>query len=187
MMGCRAQDSGTGISIAHLFAGFKHRIGSLILLSIIFIVLMFVVILIVSLALAGQIMALGLLNAEQFDPTMIASNLTIILLPLLVILLFFIPIMMLVWFAPALMVLNDVPLMSAIGLSFKGCLKNMLPFLIYGLIFLIAAIVAIIVIALAAYAIGFWAMLLYVGFVFVVLPIVQGSIYRSYKDIYIEV
>lgn len=187
MMACRAQDSGEGISVTQLFAGFKHRLGPLMLLSIIFMLLMVVVVVIISVAMAGQLMTLGILNAEQFDPSMLVDNITVILLPVLVMLLFLIPIMMLVWFAPALIVLNNVPLMSAIGLSFKGCFKNMLPFLIYGLVFLVVGIAAIAVIMLAAFLVGFGALILYVIFVFIFLPVVQGSIYRSYKDIFIEV
>ena len=39
---------------------------------------------------------------------------------------------MLIWFAPLLVVFNGLPPLEAMKLSFAACLKNMLPFLVYG-------------------------------------------------------
>ncbi len=74
------------------------------------------------------------------------------------------------WFAPALMVLNNVSLFDAIKLSFRGCLINIFPFLFYGLIMFVLTLVAIL------------PMLL--GFL-ILFPVIYASIYTSYKAIFI--
>jgi uncharacterized membrane protein len=55
--------------------------------------------------------------------------------------------------------------------SFQGCLKNALPFLIYGLVGLVAAVVAAIPFGLGWLVFG---------------PVLMASVYTAYKDIYLE-
>jgi uncharacterized membrane protein len=81
----------------------------------------------------------------------------------------FLPLMMAVWFAPALIVLRGREPWAAMKESFSGCLQNVIPFLLYGLIGIGLAIVATIPLALG------W---------FVLAPVTIASIYTSYCDIY---
>jgi uncharacterized membrane protein len=55
--------------------------------------------------------------------------------------------------------------------SFAGCLKNIMPFLIYGLVALVFAILAAIPFGLGWLLLG---------------PVLIGSVYASYRDIYLE-
>jgi uncharacterized membrane protein len=93
-------------------------------------------------------------------------------LSILVMSLFMIPLIMLFWFAPALIVLHDdVGIIEAMKLSFLGCLKNMLPFLIYGIVGFILMMLATLPLALGWLVLG---------------PVLFGTIYASYKDIFLE-
>ena len=53
--------------------------------------------------------------------------------------------------------------------SFSGCLKNIVPFLLYGVVLFVAAIVAAIPLGLGWLVLG---------------PVIAGSLYASYRDIY---
>jgi uncharacterized membrane protein len=53
--------------------------------------------------------------------------------------------------------------------SFAGCLKNMLPFLLYGIVLTIAGVLASIPLGLGWLVLG---------------PVIVASIYTGYRDIY---
>ena len=55
--------------------------------------------------------------------------------------------------------------------SFMGCLKNILPFLVYGVIMFVLAIVASIPLALGWLVLG---------------PMTVASVYAAYRDIYLS-
>jgi uncharacterized membrane protein len=76
---------------------------------------------------------------------------------------------MALWFAPALVVLRGVSPVAAIQQSFFACLKNIVPFLIYGIIMLVLSIVATIPLGLGWLVLG---------------PVVIASVYTAYHDIY---
>jgi uncharacterized membrane protein len=76
---------------------------------------------------------------------------------------------MAMFFAPSLVALDRVPVLKALGLSFSGCLKNILPFLIYGLIALVLVMLGSLPLMLG---------------LLVVLPVLTIAIYTSYRDIY---
>jgi uncharacterized membrane protein len=76
---------------------------------------------------------------------------------------------MAVWFAPALVVLRGIEPLDAMRLSFNGCLRNFVPFLVYGLVGLLLAIVATIPLMLGWLVLG---------------PVTIASLYTSYCDIY---
>lgn len=83
-----------------------------------------------------------------------------------------IPLYMLLWFAPALLTLNgELGLMDAMRLSFRGCLKNSLPFLLYGMGLMLLAFLASIPLLLGWVIAG---------------PIMLASHYVSYREIYVE-
>ena len=82
-----------------------------------------------------------------------------------------VPLAMAIWYAPALVILNDIPAAEAMKLSFKGCLRNMVPFLVYGVVGIILAIIASI-----PHALG-WLLLL---------PTMICSTYVSYREIFID-
>jgi uncharacterized membrane protein len=73
------------------------------------------------------------------------------------------------WFAPALVVFRQLAPIDAIKASFAAVLKNVLPFLLYGVIQIALAIVASIPFGLG------W---------FVLLPVMMLTAYTSYRDVF---
>lgn len=165
MLGCRAQDDGNVFEIKYLFSGFRKNTTKLIGLSLsaslLSILIMFLVM--------GDAY-FSLLTGEPAEVEAIAFEPLKLLLSALIASLFLIPLMMMVWFAPALIMLNNVSVIQAFKLSFMGCLKNFIPFLLYGVIGLILYILALIPLALG---------------LLVLMPTLMASIYTSYKDIFI--
>jgi uncharacterized membrane protein len=91
------------------------------------------------------------------------------MLPVLIAMLFLVPVLMAYWFAPVLVGLNNLTATEAMKLSFKACLQNVLPFFVYGLIFMLLLIVALIPFGLG---------------LLVVVPVMMTSLYVSYVDVF---
>lgn len=167
MLGCRDQELGKPMTVEHLFAGFSNNVGKLILLSV----------MMTAASMAIMFVALGslyfsILTGDAAGSQEMMNDPIGILSSMLFAFLFMIPLIMAVWFAPALIVLNNVSIGQAIKLSFIGCLKNILPFLLYFILSLILYIVATLPIFLG---------------LLVFFPTMFAAIYTSYKDIFIEV
>ncbi|MDE1461446.1 BPSS1780 family membrane protein [Spartinivicinus poritis] len=159
-------DTGQGMEVADIFEGFQRNLGKLVLvavLSLVFSVIVFAVLFLVAMVF-GFSMTPGASGSSDFN---IAIGLIFVLLFLGLLL----PIIMMVWFAPALIILNNFDAWPAMLMSFKGCLRNILPFIIYGVLMLVMAIIAVIPLGL--------------GYL-VLMPVMYASIYTSYKSIYIK-
>ena len=104
---------------------------------------MFLVAFVVAFAVAGAGLGLGWLMGMGggIRPRAAISTMTI-LVAALVALALMIPAVMAIWFAPALVVLNDFTVGDALKTSFSVSLKNFVPFLVYGAAILGLAIVA---------------------------------------------
>jgi len=174
MLGCRAIDRGNPLLVAHLFAGFSQRTGPLIVAGAIYTGLL----ILISLVIAGMMIAIfgveiiGVLTGSaETSQTGIAFSSTVVavLLGFLFFLLLLLPLLMAIWFAPALIMLGGVGPTDAMKASFAGCVRNMVPFLIYGALGVVLAIVATIPFGLG------WLVLA---------PVMIASIYASYCDIY---
>ena len=91
----------------------------------------------------------------------------------------YLPLLMLLWFAPLLVVFGGLAPLSAMKLSFAACFKNTLPFLVYS-----AAILALwFAISLPA-AFGTAGMVVVAALLVASIPVLFCSIYASYKDIF---
>lgn len=165
MLGCKAQWDNEPIKINHLFAGFGDSLMSLIGLGAITLILTMTIF---GIAL-GSIF-LQILQGVEPDINNI-EDASGILISILVAMMFIIPVIMLSWFAPPLIVINKVPLFKAMTMSFRACVLNIVPFLVYGLVTFALCIIAAIPLGL--------------GFL-VLAPILYASIFRSYKDIFID-
>ena len=73
--------------------------------------------------------------------------------------------------APALVVFQGEGVIDSMKASFAGCLKNIVPFLVYGVVFFLLALVAMIPIGLGWLVLG---------------PMLSASVYTSYRDIYLR-
>lgn len=169
-IGAKAQDNGEDFTVGHLFSGFRQAAGQLMLVGLLYLVGM-VVIGIVFAVIFGVAMA-GFGSFDPNDPAaaeaMMQNPLTMIL-PFLFMLLFFIPLLMAYWFAPALVSLDGISALSAMRMSFSACMKNILPFLLYGVVMLVLMVVA--------------SLPVFLGLL-VLLPVMMASIYTSYRDIF---
>ncbi len=171
-IGADAQDDGEPFSVGYLFAGFSQNFGQLVLVGLLYMLGSVLIMVITGSMMIGAFTALGGIEAMQTeDPEVMVAVISSpsFYLAMLVGMALMIPLMMAFWFAPSLVALNDVPALSAMKLSFIGCLKNILPFLLYGLIALVFMLIA---------AIPFGLGLLILS------PVLIASIYAGYRDIY---
>ncbi|WP_047552661.1 BPSS1780 family membrane protein [Methylotenera sp. G11] len=164
MWGCQALVKNQDLEINHLFEGFKKNTAQLISIGGIYMVSLLLVAVIVVLALDKETAEL-LVQGKDLSPEQADG----MLMPIMIALLLIMPVLMAYWFAPVLAGLHHLSAIEAMKLSFAACLKNMLPFLLYGLIFMVLLIVAIIPFGL--------------GLV-VVVPMMMTSLYSSYADVF---
>lgn len=164
MLGCKALDDGEEISINHLFAGFSAHFGNLALVGLIYLggfVAIFVVVGLIAAVGLGAGAAMGS-SSVALVPMVLGGLLGVLLI---------VPLAMAVWFAPALVVFHAVPPFQAMKASFFVSIKNFMPFLLYGLVFIVLAIVATIPLGLG------WLILI---------PVTMASMYAGYRDMFIQ-
>lgn len=170
MLAARKVDGGGALEIGDLVAGFRDRLGPLLVLG--------ALLLLVSIALGAIAALLGfgaflgaVAGGVAERPGAVLAALATGLLALAVVLALLVPVAMAFWFAPALVALRDVAPVQALKSSFSACLKNILPLLVYGVLYLVAATVASIPFGLG------WILLL---------PLLVLTVYTSFRDIYGE-
>ena len=165
MLGCKALDQGGELEIAHLFAGFKRNTSDLVLVGVFNLVGWVVVGLAVVAVVGGGVVMTVLRGGTPGAGMSIVSMLIAMLLAVSLLL----PVYMATWFAPALIVLNDVPPVAALKASFYACLDNWIPYLLYGVVVLVLGIVAAIPVGL--------------GYL-ILIPVMIASVYTAYRDIF---
>jgi len=171
MLGAREVDRGGALTFGHLTAGFSADVGQLILVGVAYLVGMIVAGGIAMLVAGVGIGTMMMGASGGGDPAMMgAAGATGILLAVLIAFALLLPVYMATWFAPALIVFHGSGAIDAMKASFFGCLKNIVPFIVYGLIGLLLSIVASIPFGLGWLVLG---------------PVVVVSIYAGYRDIYL--
>jgi uncharacterized membrane protein/ribosomal protein L32 len=171
-IGADAQDDGEPFSVGHLFAGFSQNFGQLVLVGLLYMLGSVLVMVVIGAMMVGAFTALGGIEAMQTDDPevmMAVMSSPSFYLAMLVGMALMIPLMMTFWFAPSLVALNDIPALTAMKLSFLGCIKNILPFLLYGLIAFVLMLIAVIPFGLG---------------LLILSPVLIASIYAGYRDIY---
>lgn len=171
MAACRSLERGGEFEIEHLLMGFSRRFASLLIVGLVFLVGWLVLVLILF-AFVGLSLLGALVSGDPGAVTaaMVASALSF-LLGGLVVLALMVPLLAAYWFAPALVMIHDMPPMEAMKASFFGCFRNFVPFLLYGVVMLVAALVAAIPFGL--------------GFV-IWMPLAIASTYVAYRQIFTE-
>ena len=174
LIGAREIDRGGALKIEHLFSCFNAKAVPLIVVALIYYACWLVLVF-------GVVMAVGAMYGFSTLSSMLSSDPSesgIALLGalgvgsvivLLVAALVAVPLVMAMWFAPALVVFRGADPIGAMRSSFVACMRNMPPFLIYGLLGLLFAIVATIPLGLGWLVFG---------------PVYVGTVYASYKDIF---
>jgi uncharacterized membrane protein len=169
VIGCRDLEQGGELKIEHLFAGFRERFGTLASIGLLYLAATVIIALLAGLATGAKLS--GLLGGAQTDPAAVLAAAMTLLLAALIMLALMLPVVMAIWFAPPLAVFHQLGAIEALKSSFTGCLKNILPFLVYGVILLGLSIVASIPFGLGWLVLG---------------PVVAASIYTAYRDIFLS-
>ncbi len=165
--GAKALDTGGELELGHLFAGFREKTGTLIGVGALYLAATLVMMLVV-----GLIMGVGMFTMMGGGDAAAAAALGMtMVLAMLVMFALLLPAIMAVWFAAPLVVFHDHGAIDALKGSFFGCLKNILPFLIYGLILMVASFIATIPLLLGWLVLG---------------PVIAASVYTAYRDIYLK-
>jgi uncharacterized membrane protein len=162
MLGCRALDDGDELTVGYLFAGFSNHFGNLLLVGLLYLVGAIAIGFLMMVLIGGSFMTA--FAGGQVSPWAV-------LLPVLLGAALSIPLAMAVWYAPALVVLNEVAPFEAMKASFFTSIRNFVPFLLYGLVVFVLAIVATLPIMLG------WLVLA---------PVLVASVYASYRDMFYE-
>ena len=173
MLGCAAIDRGEPLRVSHLFAGFQTHTGALVGLGGLYLAAS----VLVMLLMAGVVASFPL---PAFDKvlmaapgTLLPSQLQALMVWVVVVnllaMLLLTPVVMAVWFAPALIVLQGLDAVTAARLSLKACLVNWRPFLLYGVL---------------AMALLLLAMLLFGLGLLVAVPVLAASVYAGWKDVF---
>jgi uncharacterized membrane protein len=169
MLGCHELARGGELRLGHLFEGFRDHLPRLAILGVAYLA-MFLAIFVVAFAVAGAGLGLGwIFGVGGDDPLPAGVGTMTILLAVLVALALMVPAVMAIWFAPALVVLNDFGVGDALAASFRVSLKNFVPFLVYGAIFLGLSILASIPLMLGWLALA---------------PTTVATVYTAYRDIF---
>jgi len=166
MLGCRTLNDAGHFGVGQLFAGFSHSTTRLIAIGALSLV-GWIVVMIPLVAVMGK----SFFALMGGDPSALAALGPAAAIGFLVMFGLSIPLYMALWFSACLVVFHDATPMQALGQSFRACLKNIVPFLLYGVILMVLAVVAAI-----PFGLGFlvWA------------PVLIASIYTAYRDIFYE-
>jgi len=171
LLGCRAQEQGQELRVEHLFDGFRQNTQALLLVGLLS-GLAYLLAGLVAFMVAGGALGLSVLGglADQQAFAMGEAMLGFVLSGLIGMALS-VPIAMATWFAPALVVFENRQAVDALQASFTACLRNMLPFLLYGIVALVLAALAMIPLGLGLLVLG---------------PVLVASVYTGYRDIFAE-
>ena len=161
----RTIDQGGDPKFKQLFAGFRHRVGALLTVGAVYLVANLVITAAVFGLLGVDLSGVG----PQAAPELLMMQLAKLTIAVLLVLALLLPFVMAIWFAPALIAFQELGPLQAMKQSFLGCLKNVLPFLLYGVILLVAGAVASVPALLGWLVLG---------------PVTAASLYTAYRDIY---
>jgi len=165
MLGCKDLVRDGPFELEHLFAGFRQKTGDLVLVGAFNLIgwvgIFFIVITVIGGGVFLGVMRGGIEGAGMPIASMLIAMLLVAGLS--------VPLTMATWFAPALIVLQDLAAGAALKMSFFACLRNWMAFLVYGVVLLVLAIAAAIPLGL--------------GYL-VLVPVLAASVYTAYRDIF---
>jgi hypothetical protein len=201
MLAAHKSDIGHTIRINYLFEGFRHNRNQLLLVGLYYLGFFFFFGVILALMIGGSgvlaLMGGGPESTEAIN-AMVQQNISLFFIGILVMLALSIPVMMAVWFTTPLVAVSDRTALTAYKLSFKGCMKNWLAFLVYGLTFFVMVIVIMIVVGAVgglmaffiadgnSFFLAFMPMVLMLLLWVPLLVICGLTVFTSFKDIYYQ-
>lgn len=165
---------GEAADLGLLFVGFKEKTGSLVAVAAIYFVLFLAVMVLMGITaffMVGGAAAISATHPDQFLQHLLGGAGAMGLLILF--LLFFgvlILLMAAYWFAPGLVFYAGLGAGEAMKESFRSCLRNWLPFLVFGVLSFLVVIGGM--------------MMLVVGVFLVSMPVLMATYYTSFRDIF---
>ena len=166
MLGCRSLEEGGELAVSHLFAGFGDRGWDLVKAGLLYLGLILGVTFIMFLVLGAFGLAASIGGAEAATPQLSLGMLVVIFVATLAT----IPVVMGFMFSPALLIFNPgLGVVDAYKSSFLACLKNILPFTVFGLLVIVLSFLAMIP--------------LFLGLL-VFIPTMFGATYVAYMDMF---
>lgn len=175
MQAMAERDGGRALRVGDLLRAFSGpHVGALVRIGAVSLLLN-VLAFSLMLAFVDYVAVLDVLTklAQNEDMLRAASDLTYalgLLTGALLYIALLIPITMLVWFAPALVVLEGEGALPAMKHSFVGCARNFMPYLVYGLV----GLVLFPLVLVFTFGLGF----------LVLVPVGLVSIHVAYRDIF---
>ncbi len=171
MAACRSLEASGEFELEHLFAGFSKRFGPLAIVGLLFLAGCIVIMLVFAVFAGFSLLGAFMTGDPGAIAASVAESWVAIALGTLVMLGLMVPLLAAYWFAPALVMMHDMKPVAAMKASFFACLRNFVPFIVYGLVMLVAMIVAIIPFGLGMLA---WV------------PLTIASTYVAYRRIFTE-
>jgi uncharacterized membrane protein len=169
MQAAHKVDAGGVLEVADLFSAFKGaQLTPLIVLGALFAAATVVIFLVAGVLGAGAVFGMFHGGMHQ-SGTGLLAGLGVGLMAMLFFLAFGLLATAAIWFAPALVVFRNITPVDALKASFAAVFRNWLPFLVYGVIEIVLAIVASIPFALG------WLVLM---------PVLMLTAYVSYRDVF---
>jgi uncharacterized membrane protein len=170
MIACENQRRTGSLAIGDLFAGFQQKLGALAIVGLISLGVMLAsmipLIVVFGLSFAGAV-----LGGAHGVPSLGSISVSMVILGGLLVVVMSCVTWSLLWFAPALVTLQNQAPIEALKNSFIGCWRNPLAGLLYGIGAFIVLILGMIP--------------LFLG-LFVVMPMLVVSIHAGYRDIFLE-
>lgn len=169
LLAVHQQQQGSAIEPGDLFAGFKApHLNPLLVIGALSLAAFVVIMLVLGVVGFGAALGMGVGGAMRSGSGMAAAA-GMGLVGMLLCLALTVPVSMALWFAPALVLWKGLAPVDALKASFNACLRNLVPFLVFGLLWFVAAIVASMLFGLG------WLLLLPVGML---------TLYTSYHDVF---
>lgn len=168
---CRSLERGGEFELEHLFAGFKVRFVPLLVVGLLLMVASLVLVVVFFLFAGVSLLPAFLSGDHGAMGAAFAASAIALLLGTLVVMALFVPVLAAYWFAPALVMVHDMAPVDAMKASFFACLRNFVPFLVYGAVMLVGGIVAMIPLGLG---------------LLVWVPVAIASTYVAYRQIFTE-
>lgn len=169
LWGCHALEHDEELELAHLFMGFQRNTQQLVTLGGLNLIAQLLIF--GAMMLTGGATLVGILmnSTPTDDPSLITQAVMSAGFAIVVGLALFTVLLMATQFAPMLVTFDKVVPLAALKASLRGCLNNVAPLSVYGVMMLLFAIAASLPMMLG------W---------FVLLPIMISSIYAAYRGIF---
>lgn len=166
---CRRAGEGQEPAITDLFWAFQNRTGPLAAVGLLYTAGLAALTAATFVVVGGGAFAGALFGGKMGTAGAVGGGVVAGLVAAVIVLVASVPLFMAVWFAPALVAFNDMAPVAAMRASFFACLRNIWPITVFSLVFMVAAFFATLPAGLG------WLLLL---------PVVFGALYASYRDIF---